>query len=161
MEHAAESLRHTIRALIPGATMKRFAVRQWLILFALVSLTSAAVFGQQTSAPPAEKHPATQQDQKDQKDGTGVVPPGVKLDPQMPGPGAPTPFHFPSAATKTLPNGLTRFRGQRSQRTRRCRETYHFLGRRHRRPGGKSRRRSDDRKPADAGNQAAVGSRHR
>ena len=60
--------------------MKRFAVRQWLILFALVSLASAAVFGQQTSAPPAEKHPATQQDQKDQKDGTGVVPPGVKLD---------------------------------------------------------------------------------
>ena len=89
--------------------MKRFAVRQWLILFALVSLTGAAVFGQQTSAPPAEKHPATQQDQKDQKDGTGVIPPGVKLDPQMPGPGAPTPYHFPSAATKTLPNGLKVF----------------------------------------------------
>ena len=89
--------------------MKRFAVRQWLILFVLVSLTSAAVSGQQTSAPPAEKHPATQQDQKDQKDGTGVVPPGVKLDPQMPGPGAPTPYHFPSAATKTLPNGLKVF----------------------------------------------------
>jgi zinc protease len=95
--------------MIPGATMKRFAVRQWLILFALVSLTSAAVSAQQTSAPPAEKHPATQQDQKDQKDGTGVVPPGVKLDPQMPGPGAPTPYHFPSAATKTLPNGLKVF----------------------------------------------------
>ncbi len=89
--------------------MKRFAVRQWLILFVLVSLTGAAVSGQQTSAPPAEKHPATQQDQKDQKDGTGVVPPGVKLDPQMPGPGAPTPYHFPSAATKTLPNGLKVF----------------------------------------------------
>ncbi|MGB0002570.1 MAG: pitrilysin family protein [Candidatus Acidiferrales bacterium] len=89
--------------------MKRFAVRQWLILFGLVSLTSTAVFGQQTSAPPAEKHPATQQDQKDQKDGTGVVPPGVKLDPHMPGPGAPTPYRFPSAATKTLPNGLKVF----------------------------------------------------
>jgi len=53
----------------------RFAVRQWLILFALVSLMGAAVFGQQTSAPPAERRPSTQQDQKDQKDGTGVVPP--------------------------------------------------------------------------------------
>ena len=29
--------------------MKRFAARQWLILFALVSLTGAAVFGQQIS----------------------------------------------------------------------------------------------------------------
>jgi zinc protease len=109
MKTAAENLRNTIRAMIPGATMKRFAVRQWLILFVLVSLTSAAVSGQQTTAPPAEKHPATQQDQKDQKDGTGVVPPGVKLDPQMPGPGATTPYHFPSAATKTLPNGLKVF----------------------------------------------------
>jgi zinc protease len=109
MKTAAENLRNTIRAMIPGATMKRFAVRQWLILFVLVSLTSAAVSGQQTTAPPAEKHPATQQDPKDQKGGTGVVPPGVKLDPQMPGPGAPTPYHFPSAATKTLPNGLKVF----------------------------------------------------
>jgi len=89
--------------------MKRFAVPQWLILFAVVGLTGAAVFAQQTSAPPADKHPATQQDQKDQKDGTGVVPPGVKLVPQMPGSGAPTPYHFPSAATKTLPNGLKVF----------------------------------------------------
>ena len=89
--------------------MKRFAVRQWLILFVMVGLTGAAVFAQQTSAPPAEKHPATQQDQKDQKDGTGVVPPGVKLVPQMPGSGTPTPYHFPSAATKTLSNGLKVF----------------------------------------------------
>jgi zinc protease len=109
MKHAAENLRDTIRRFIPGATMKRFAARQWLILFVLVSLTSAVVFGQQTSAPPAEKHPAAQQDQKDQKGGTGVVPPGVKLDPQMPGPGAPTAYHFPSAATRTLSNGLKVF----------------------------------------------------
>jgi zinc protease len=106
MKHPAENLRNTIREFIPGATMKRFAVRQWLILFVLVSLTGAAVFGQQASTPPAEKHPAAQQDQQD---GTGVVPPGVKLVPQMPGPGAPTPYHFPSAATKTLPNGLKVF----------------------------------------------------
>jgi predicted Zn-dependent peptidase len=106
MKHPAENLRNTIREFIPGATMKRFAVRQWLILFVLVSLTGAAVFGQQASTPPAEKHPAAQQDQQD---GTGVVPPGVKLVPQMPGPDAPTPYHFPSAATKTLANGLKVF----------------------------------------------------
>jgi zinc protease len=103
MKHLAET---KIRRFIPGATMKRFAVRQLLILFVLVSLPGAAMFGQQTSAPPAEKHPATQQDQKD---GSGVVPSGVKLVPQMPGPGTPTSYHFPSAATKTLPNGLKVF----------------------------------------------------
>ena len=49
--------------------------------------------------------PSTQEPQK----ASGVVPPGVKLAPQMPGPGAPRPFHFPKAATKTLPNGLRVF----------------------------------------------------
>ena len=44
-----------------------------------------------------------------QKNGTGVVPPGVKLAPEMPAPGAPKAFHFPQAATKTLPNGLRVF----------------------------------------------------
>ena len=89
--------------------MKRFAMRQWLIFCTLVALTGAAVSAQQAATPPAEKQPAAQQDQKDQKDGTGVVPPGVKLAPQMPGAGAPKPFHFPSAATKTLANGLRVF----------------------------------------------------
>jgi len=37
------------------------------------------------------------------------VPPGVKLAPQMPPPGPPRPFHFPRAASKTLPNGLRVF----------------------------------------------------
>lgn len=41
--------------------------------------------------------------------GTGVVPPGVKLAPQRPAPAPPKPFHFPDAATKTLPNGLRVF----------------------------------------------------
>ena len=86
--------------------MKRFAMRQWLVFCTLVALTGAAVAAQQAATPPAEKQPAAQQDQKD---GTGVVPPGVKLVPQMPGAGAPKPFHFPSAATKTLANGLRVF----------------------------------------------------
>lgn len=41
--------------------------------------------------------------------GSGVVPPGVKLVPQRPTPAAPKEFHFPDAATKTLPNGLRVF----------------------------------------------------
>lgn len=41
--------------------------------------------------------------------GTGVVPPGVQLAPQRPAPAPPRPFHFPDAATKTLPNGLRVF----------------------------------------------------
>jgi len=45
----------------------------------------------------------------EQKNGTGLVPPGVKLDSQMPPPGDPRPFHFPQAATKTLDNGLRVF----------------------------------------------------
>jgi zinc protease len=45
----------------------------------------------------------------DQKNGTGAVPPGVTLVPQMPEAGAAKPFLFPKAATKTLPNGLRVF----------------------------------------------------
>jgi zinc protease len=102
MGHTAGNIRNAIR----GVKMKRFAIRHWLIFCALIGLAGAAVSAQQTVTAPAEKQPASQQDQKD---GTGIVPPGVKLVPQMPGPGAPTPFHFPSAATKTLPNGLRVF----------------------------------------------------
>ena len=83
--------------------MKRFAVRQWVILCVWVSLTGTALFAQQASAPPTEEHSAAQQDQKDQKDGTGVIPPGVKLLPQMPGPGAPTPYQFPSPCNIRIP----------------------------------------------------------
>ena len=38
-----------------------------------------------------------------------MVPPGVKLVPAMPAAGAPKTFQFPTAATKTLPNGLRVF----------------------------------------------------
>ncbi len=141
--------------------MKRFAVRQWLILFALLSLTGAAVFGQQSAAPPAEKHPASQQDQKDQKDGTGVVPPGVKLDPHMPGPGAPTPYHFPAAVTKTLPNGLKVFVVSDRREPSVAARLIIFSAGGIDDPAGSPGVVSDDREPADAGNQAAVGSGHR
>jgi zinc protease len=63
-----------------------------------------------TSAPAQETQPAaTSAPAREQKNGTGVVPPGITLVPQMPPPGAPRPFHFPQAATRTLPNGLRVF----------------------------------------------------
>ncbi len=40
---------------------------------------------------------------------SGKVPPGVRLEPQMPAPGPPRPFDFPRAATKVLQNGLEVF----------------------------------------------------
>ena len=40
---------------------------------------------------------------------SGVIPPGVKLVAQMPEIHPPRPFHFPNAATRTLPNGLRIF----------------------------------------------------
>jgi zinc protease len=50
--------------------------------------------------------PSASSQSSGQKKGTGVVPSGVKLVPEMPAPGAPKPFNFPDASTKTLANGL-------------------------------------------------------
>ncbi|MGB9070936.1 MAG: pitrilysin family protein [Candidatus Acidiferrales bacterium] len=50
--------------------------------------------------------PSASSQSSEQKKGTGIVPFGVKLVPEMPAPGAPKPFHFPDASTKTLANGL-------------------------------------------------------
>jgi zinc protease len=78
--------------------MKR-AIKPWIFLVALFALATAplAQQGAQQPAAPAGKN------------GTGIVPPGVKLVPETPAAGAPRPFHFPLAATKTLPNGLRVF----------------------------------------------------
>jgi zinc protease len=86
--------------------MKRFATPRSLALCVAIALGCVATRAQETGYAPAAKQPAAEQNQKD---GTGVVPPGVKLAPQMPGPGAPRPFHFPAAATKALANGLRVF----------------------------------------------------
>lgn len=65
---------------------------------------------QQGAAPTAASAPAGKQSSPTPADhGTGIVPPGVKLVPTMPGAGAPKTFQFPTAATKTLPNGLRVF----------------------------------------------------
>ena len=46
------------------------------------------------------------QEEGSQKKQPGTVPPGVRLESRMPGPAPAKPFHFPEAASKTLPNGL-------------------------------------------------------
>jgi zinc protease len=87
-----------------GETMKR-ATKRWRVLIAAFVLMSVSAAAQQ----PGASNAATGAAPQEQKNGTGVVPPGVKLVPAMPGAGAPKAFHFPQAATKTLPNGLRVF----------------------------------------------------
>jgi len=81
--------------------MKR-AINRWIFLPAMFTLVGTAALAQQSVSPPAAAA-------QDQKNGTGVVPPGVKLQPQMPAASEPRPFNFPDAATKTLANGLRVF----------------------------------------------------
>ncbi len=83
------------------------AMKHRFLLLAALALGVTAAQGQQSSAPPSktsEKKAAASQE-----NGTGVVPPGVKLQSAMPAAGAPHAFHFPDAATKTLSNGLRVF----------------------------------------------------
>lgn len=74
------------------------------IYFALAFIFAAQVAISQQSGGSAVAPASEQQDR-----GTGIVPPGVKLAPDMPPAGAPKAFHFPQAATKTLANGLRVF----------------------------------------------------
>jgi len=75
-----------------------------------VSLGLLAVVAAVASARPQPQSPTgAASGNPSQTGGTGAVPPGVKLIPQMPPAGAPRPFQFPHAATKTLPNGLRVF----------------------------------------------------
>lgn len=88
-----------------------FAIKTTLKLIGSLFLSFAccgiSAFGQQSGAP--SKDQSASQSQQEKKNGTGIVPPGVKLAPQMPAAGTPKPFEFPSAAEKTLPNGLRVF----------------------------------------------------
>ncbi|MGA2718950.1 MAG: pitrilysin family protein [Candidatus Acidiferrales bacterium] len=76
-----------------------------LAVVALTGLTAAARQSGTTDQAGAASHEAAPEN----KNGTGVVPPGVKLVPTMPGAGPTKAFHFPQAATKTLSNGLRVF----------------------------------------------------
>ena len=73
------------------------------ILFLSFGSTSNVRAQEQTQA--AQQATATQENQH----GTGLVPPGVKLVPEMPAGQPRSVFHFPSAATRTLSNGLRVF----------------------------------------------------
>ena len=84
--------------------MKR-TIQTSIILAAAWMLVAIPTLAQQN--PPEQ--PTSPSASADQKNGTGVVPPGVKLAPEMPAAGAPKEFHFPQAATKTLANGLRVF----------------------------------------------------
>ncbi len=84
--------------------MTRATTRLIFLLAAFVLLATAA----RPQEPPAE-NPGAESFSSGQEKGTGVVPPGVKLIPEMPPAGEPKPFHFPQAASKTLANGLRVF----------------------------------------------------
>src|SRR5271156_2524103 len=103
-----------MRNSISGATMKRATSRSSFLSAAILFTVTAAAaiapaaLAQQGSAPVSRGESEASPSQGPQK-ASGIVPPGVKLAPKMPAPGAPRPFEFPTAATKTLPNGLRVF----------------------------------------------------
>jgi zinc protease len=104
-----------MRKKISGATMKRAKSRSSFLTTAIFfAAAGAATFAPiaiarpQASAPVSRSETEPSTSQGPQK-ASGIVPPGVKLAPEMPAPGAPRPFEFPAAATKTLPNGLRVF----------------------------------------------------
>src|SRR5271169_1939597 len=104
-----------MRKKISGATMKRAMSRSIFpmaaFLFAAVSaaFAPAAIARPQASAPPVSRSESEASPSQGPQKASGIVPPGVKLAPEMPAPGSPRPFEFPAAATKTLPNGLRVF----------------------------------------------------
>ena len=74
----------------------------WLLAASLFLALSAGLSAQE------QKREAVPQSET-KKQGTGVVPPGVRLAQQMPAGAQTKPFKFPHAATKTLPNDLQVF----------------------------------------------------
>jgi zinc protease len=95
--------------------MKR-AKTQSIVLMAAILFAAAAaatfppgaIARPQASPPVSRSGSETSTSQGPQK-ASGIVPPGVKLTPEMPAASAPRPFEFPKADTKTLPNGLRVF----------------------------------------------------
>ena len=78
----------------------------------ILALGLAAMFAVVAAPAQQPSSSATQSASSSQQasaQGTGVIPPGVKLVPEMPRAGSPRPFHFPVAAEKTLSNGLRVF----------------------------------------------------
>jgi len=85
-----------------------YAIQRCTFLAVALAAAGATATAQQPSSEPAGASRPADAAQAS-KAATGVVPPGVKLETQMPAPGAPNPFAFPDATTKTLANGLRVF----------------------------------------------------
>lgn len=87
-----------------GVTMKRAG--SWLLALTClcVSAVAPAVRAQSQQRP---EEPGSQS--AEPAKASGIVPPGVKLEAQMPPAGKPGKFEFPVAATKTLANGMKVF----------------------------------------------------
>ncbi len=76
-------------------------------LLALVALPAASRARPQQSAPPASPSAAPPQQPSGRTENS--IPPGVRLESQMPPAAAPRPFDFPAPASRVLPNGLQVF----------------------------------------------------
>jgi len=89
-------------------TRSNFLIAASIFVAAIAAFVPTAFASPQGSAPVSrgESEPSTSEGPQK---ASGIVPPGVKLAPQMPAPGAPRSFEFPKAANKTLPNGLRVF----------------------------------------------------
>jgi zinc protease len=94
-----------------GVKMKRAIwawISAWLLLATIIASAQRAHAQEAQNAAPPSRGQSEASDQGPQK-ASGIVPSGVKLLPQMPPAGAPRPFEFPKAASKTLSNGLRVF----------------------------------------------------
>jgi zinc protease len=93
---------------VPTQRNNHRIITAWLAIAACLALSiiaAAPARAQQSQQRPEEPGAQSAEPQK----ASGVVPPGVKLDAQMPAAGKPGKFEFPTAATKTLANGLKVF----------------------------------------------------
>src|ERR1700722_2832708 len=79
------------------------------LLLAIALVFTATVNAQESQTAPAPSRGQSESSDQAPQKASGIVPPGVKLNAQMPAAGAPRPFEFPKAASKTLTNGLRVF----------------------------------------------------
>ena len=84
-------------------------VSPWLLLSLLCACAPIAKAQGTENAPPVSRSQAENGNDQAPQKASGVVPPGVKIVPEMPAAGAPRLFEFPKAASKTLSNGLRVF----------------------------------------------------
>ncbi len=107
-------------------------------------------------APPVSRSETEPASSQGPQKASGIVPPGVKLAPEMPAPGAPRPFEFPKAAIEDPAQRSARFRRHRPSRAGRRRAPGDSFRRQHSGPRGNAGSRGNDGWPADAGNREAL-----